>query len=531
MFGVIIVNKIFFLLILVVTTTYSQDTTKSQAFKANNPNISYRLNKLRYPSYPLISSYFLMDEATKGNPLAEHALGLEYLLGQGFPADTAKAVYWINKAAQTKLPPACFNLGLLYNYGIGVEWNPFEAYDYFKCAATLGMAEAEYVFGILHSSSLIVNRNLSETYKWVKLAAEQNYKPAIATLKELKKMKINFEQTDDIKVDSAKQSRKSEYVLADDKLVQSEYKLETFNFAEDSTVRTNTAEKFKEYILNDSTKLKAKLGLILPNDKDSTKSNIDSLKGFDLVKKAAFSGSPEAMMLLGKAYELGAFVPKDTVKAYSEFLHAYKLGVLRAGGILYNKANSQQFFDMLKEEIDKGNPEAMYVWAGMAALGFNYQITKEQAFGMLKKASQLKHIPSMVELGNAYFAGSQVKKDTAKAYYYWKKAAELGSAEAEIKINFNNLTNPNLSKKRKHNSFKKLMQFANKGSVIAQALLGLCYEQGIGVKINKAKAAEFYRMAALRGSESAYYSLKRMYDKIRPKGRKEFIIYESDLVN
>ncbi len=470
-----------------------------------------------------------MDEAKKGNPLAEHALGLEYLLGQGFPADTAKAVYWINKAASTKLPPACFNMGLLYNYGIGVAWDPFHAYDYFKCAAELGMPEAEYVFGVLHSSSLIVNRNLTETYKWVKLSAEQNYKPAIKTLKELQKMNIDFDnKTSADNIDTTKKTSKSEYVLADENLVQDEYKLETFNFKNDSTFKTNSAENFRRYIENDSTKLKSKLGIILSSEKDSLTAESDTLKGIKLIKQAAISGSPEAMMLLGKAYELGAFFPKDTVKAYAEYLHAYKLGALRAGGLLYSKANSQHFFDMLKKEIDRKDPDAMYVWAGMAALGFNFQITKEQAFAMLKNGAELNHIPSLVELGNAYFAGSQVKKDTAKAYQYWRKAAALGSSEAEIKINFSKLTNSTLPNSDKHKAVAKLKKYANKGSVMAQALLGLCYEQGIGVKTDKAKAAEFYRMAAQRGSQSAYYSLKRMYDKVRPKDRPEFQIFNDE---
>ncbi len=475
-----------------------------------------------------------MSEAKKGNPLAEHALGLEYLLGQGFPPDTAKAVYWINRAAETKLPPACFNMGLLYNYGIGFEWNPFKAYDYFKCSAELGMPEAEYVFGILHSYSLLVNKNLTITYKWVKAAAEQNYKPAINTLKELRKMNINFDDnsTSLSNRDTTGNSAKSEYVLADENLVQSEYKLETFDFAPDSSKKVNDAKAFKKYIDKSINKIKPKLGIISTNDKkDSLQTDLDSLKGFDLVRKAAQAGSPEALMLEAKAYELGAFLPKDTVKAFSDYLHAYRLGALRAGKLLYEKANSQQFFDMLKKQIDLDNPDAMYVWAGMAALGFNYQITKKQAFNILLRAAKLNHIPSLVELGNVYFTGSQAKKDTAKAYDYWEKAAKLGSTEAEIKINFNKLTQQNISKKTKKESVNKLKSFANNGSVIAQALLGLCYEQGIGVKIDKAKASDFYRMAASRGNESAYYSLKRMYDEIRPKDRPEFIIYEANGVN
>jgi TPR repeat protein len=531
--GDVILKRIFIIIVFSGIVILAQDSTKSQAFKANIPNNNYKLNQLRYPSYPLISSYFLMSEAKKGNPLAEHALGLEYLLGQGFAPDTARAVYWINKAAETKLPPACFNMGLLYNYGIGFDWNPFKAYDYFKCAAELGMPEAEYVFGVLHSYSLLVNKNLSVTYKWVKAAAEQNYKPAIKTLKELKKMNINFDEKSPSlhNRDTTGNAAKSDYVLADENLVQSEYKLETFDFAPDTSKNVNDAKAFKSYIEKDMKKIKSKLGIIPADNKDTLKSNPDSLKGFDLVRKAAEAGSPEALMLEAKAYELGAFLPKDTVKAFSNFLHAYRLGALRAGTILYEKANSQKFFDMLKKQIDLNNADAMYVWAGMAALGFNYQITKEQAFDILKRAAKLNHIPSLVELGNVYFSGSQAKKDTSKAYYYWGKAAKLGSAEAEIKIDFNKLTRQNITKEEKKKSVDKLKSFANKGSVLAQALLGLCYEQGIGVKIDKAKASDFYRMAASRGNESAYFSLKRMYDEIRPKDRPEFILFESNGVN
>ncbi len=69
-----------------------------------------------------------------------------------------------------------------------------------------------------------------------------------------------------------------------------------------------------------------------------------------------------------------------------------------------------------------------------------------------------------------------------------------------------------------------LQEFSNKGSVLAEAALANCYEEGIFVKIDKAKAARLYRQAARRGNEAAYNSLRKMYDSLRPPDE-EFQIY------
>jgi TPR repeat protein len=61
--------------------------------------------------------------------------------------------------------------------------------------------------------------------------------------------------------------------------------------------------------------------------------------------------------------------------------------------------------------------------------------------------------------------------------------------------------------------------------VLAQVALGYCYETGSGVVPSDSEAARLYRAAAQRGSQDAYYALKRMHDRIRP-ANKEFQIDE-----
>ncbi len=525
------ITAIIFVLFLAPIISNAQDTTISQAFKFNSPSQTYELNKKnRFPSHPLISSYFLVQEAKKGNPLAEHELGLRYLLGEGFEADTARAVYWIYKAAQSKLPPACFNMGLLLNQGIGVDWDPFAAYDYFKCAAKLGMPAAQYIFGVLHSYTMLVNKNLNETYKWVKLSAQQGFKPAIELLKDLRESGINFEETAEEYAESDTTSASaSSYVLMDDKSIKSNFGVTPIVFAQDTAIaKSNDKKKLEDFFNSSAKKLRSTLGYIPENDENENEETEDSLKGFNFIEKAAKAGSPEALLLLGKAYELGVEVPQDSVKATVCYIRGYRLGAMKAWSAIVEKANSEEFFDKLKKDIDNNNLDAMFVWANMRFLGFNFQITDKQAVEMLEKAAEENHVPSLIEAGKIYFTGKFAEKDKEKALSFWRKAASLGSVEAEVRIAFTALNDSDTSPKEKRAALKKLKLAANNGSILAQSLLGLAYEKGIGVMANKGKAAEYYRIAASRGNEAAYLSLRRMYDEIRPADREEFYIYEED---
>ena len=100
---------LYLLLFFIPLSTFAQDSTLSSAFKENLPNRKYPLIKPKYPSYPLMTGFLLTQEAKKGDPFAQHELGLRYLLGRGFAPDTILAVSWIKKAANQKLAAAQFN--------------------------------------------------------------------------------------------------------------------------------------------------------------------------------------------------------------------------------------------------------------------------------------------------------------------------------------------------------------------------------------------------------------------------------------
>ena len=108
--------------------------------------------------------------------------------------------------------------------------------------------------------------------------------------------------------------------------------------------------------------------------------------------------------------------------------------------------------------------------------------------------------------------------------YAWKEASELGSREAKVRIAFTNILDSTTTKENIVEAIKVLENASDEGSVLAETALGYCYEKGIGVKLSKGTAARYYRQASGRGNETAYNSLKKMYDEIRPD-KPEFQIY------
>ncbi|OGU53934.1 MAG: hypothetical protein A2V66_17015 [Ignavibacteria bacterium RBG_13_36_8] len=511
--------KFFLILLIFNAILFAQDTTVSQAFKPSKFLSAAPLIKVKYPSYPLRAGFALIKEANEGDPFAQHELGLRYILKQGFPADTAKGILWIKCAVDQGIPVAKYNYGILLNNGIGIEWDPFEAYKNFKAAAEFGMPESEFVFGLYFTDNFVVNRNLSEAYKWIKKSSDSGYEPAKEALKQFDRMGINAGKENENKDKSTKTSAKNLGLSESSILMEQEWELDFYEFEGDKSVVTSEDEKVKEIFAKNQKELKSLLGItqiLDPNFRDTS--------GVGLIRFAAESGSPEALLFLGRGHEKGIIVKKDIILAAVNYLRAFRLGSSKAAEQLIKLIRSENFFDQMKNRIDSGDTDAMYVWAGLVAIGFDFQLSEKQAFDLLVNASAKDNVYSLIEIGLCYYSGKLVEQDKQKALVYWNIASGKGSKEAAVRIALANLIESNTDSNLNDN-LSILNTASNQGSVLAQTALGYCYEKGIGVVKNKAVAARFYRYASQRGSETAYYSLKRMYDEIRPDGD-EFRIYE-----
>lgn len=489
-----------------VSINYAQDTTKSLVIKTNRPPAKYPLVKPLVYGYPLMAAYLLVQEANAGDPFAQHELALRYLFGKGFPADTTVAIKWLKKAVDKNLPYARFNYAIMLNNGVGSSWNPYLAFKNFKFAADFGMPEAEYAVGIFYTDNLVVNRDYNEAYRWIKKAADADLDYAKETLKKLKEsglVDISFDET-------IKEEETSSLIPPGSvSLIQQDWQLDYYNFESDSLDEEKGLENVQQLLNKNKNELKRIIGI-----SDSLSfSGLSDTSATALIDMASKSGSPEALYIAGMSNYKGIEQDTNYIKAASLFLRAFRLGFTSGAKQLITLVQSEKFFKDLKDSVDRGNADAMYTWAGLIAIGFDFQLTHQQAFDLLKKAEVQNHIASIIEIGLAYYSGSIVKKDKVKAFEYWDKAAELGSLEANVRLAFSLILE---TQKDINFQLSVLQGAADEGSVLAESALGYCYENGIGVQMDKAVAANYYRKASQRGNQAAFISLKKMYDSIRP---------------
>ncbi len=500
-------------LIFLNTLIFSQDSTKSLAFKKNRP---YKNNPYFYQpdlSYQILQQFKLVQLANSGDPLAQHELGLRLLTGDGIVADTVTAVYWIKKAASQKLTAAMHNYGIMLMNGWGTEWNPFSAYEYFFSAAEAGMSQAQYVVGILYTDNLIVKRDWNKSYYWIKKSSDGGFEPAKEVLSELGS-KVSNEFKDSVAQNKFSYSGSKDYKDEDiSGNIQPAVGLVFIDFnSETDTVR----ELSDNVLLNDLIRINNKLiNDSLKTVKDSSFFKNLSTSDLNIISKIAEAGSPEALTILGRLYQTGNSTGINLSLAAEYYIRATIIDSPRSAYLLWKLIREKDFFTTLSDGISFNDPTAQFVWYGLHKLGYDNRLTESDAIDLLEKSAAQNHLPAIIELGYNYYSGKYISQDKNKGIQLWNYAKDLKSIEANVRLavskildqkNFDDISE----------GLKVLQEAESKGSLLAQFALGYCYENGIGSGKLIQEAVKYYREAAQRGNQFAYQQLKRLYDNLRP---------------
>jgi TPR repeat protein len=485
-----------------------QDSTKSFAFKDNKPDSRPALFYQPDLAYRIWQQFNLIREANKGDPLAQHELGIRYLFGEGVEADTVKAAKWIKSAADHGVTAAKYNYAILLMNGWGTEWDPFKAFDYLKQSADEGMPQAQYAIGLLYTDNLVVKRNWGKAYNWISRSAEKGNKDARETLKEIRikvpeskidTSALNLSDADSMQGDQNNSTIKSSlglvYIDFEDVL---------------DSIPNITNRRLLEDLAHSGYTL---LSDTIKNSLNDT--NFVSISKFiPLITAAAEYGSPEALTFLGRLYESGIYYSRNILTAVEYYIRATRLDSPTASILLYKMQKSNMFFPLIKKESDAENPVALFDWYGLEILGLDHQIVFDDALKLLERSAAKDYSPALIELG-LYHYTSDHKQNLQKAFTLWKKASVLGSQEADIRMNAA-IVLDQLSNSVYTEQIKQLLSASEKGSVLAQAAIGFAYENGIGIQRSTPDAVKYYRDSAQRGNRFAYERLKALYDSVRP---------------
>jgi uncharacterized protein len=509
------INRILFvfaLLSVVSLPSRADEQSKSLAFKNQYiQNSPFTIKRYDYTAN-LVDAFMVVQKANSGDPIAQHDLGLRYLTGTDFIADTVKACYWIRKAADKHIIPAQYNYGILLNNGWGTAWNPFEAYRQFLSAAMRDMVEAKYVVGIFLTDNLVAPRNYPEAYRWIKAAADSGYAPAKDVLNEFARRgildKIHSSQHD------SQSSQPTSSVPSPS--VAPGLKPLFIDFSTDSVADPDERTLLKDALAKKSEEPGKESDTLPLPSLDSLNNHKTILSLYD----AADAGNPEALTMLGRSSEKGIGMKKDALQAALYYVRASRFDSPWASMLLWKMIHRDNFFDMMKREVDAGNPTAKYIWAMLITLDLDNQITEPQALKFLEDAAKQNSLPAAVELGLCLYTGRWVKPDKHRAIEILQHASEMGSKEAVLQlcaIELRDEENPANATEL----IQTLRQFTRNGSVLAESVLGYCYQIGRGVDKNITESVRLYRRAAARGSQIAYHALRTLYDNIRP-GDPEF---------
>lgn len=494
--------------------SFAQDTTRSLAFKDNKPVIKAPYFYRPDLGYQIWQQFKLTQEANSGDVLAQHELGLRYLLGDGVPADTVQAVYWIGKAAAQHLPSAMYNYAILLINGWGVDWNPFTAFKYFRLAAKAGMIQSQYVVGVLYTDNLIVKRDYNYAYYWIKKSSDAGYTSAKDVIKEIEP-KISDAIVDSIASIEDKRTTDSQREFSGDvdSNIASPVDLVFIDF---DTIGDTVTAISDSMLIRDIERMGLD-SLVSEMKIDSLKSlrELATNKNIGKLFELAENGSPEAQTIIGKLYQEGIYFKKNVISAAAYYCRALRLDSPKSPYLLWELSKSENFFNVLQNEAKKNNPEAEFVWYALTAVNFDNRIAGSDAMNLLQKAVSSDYIPAMIELGLNLYTGRFIQENKIEGLRLWRKAASLGSNEASIRLIsaefFDNTQTLNVK-----SAFTELKKASNNGSVLAQVTLAHCYQYGKGTTQKKSETVEYYRQAAQRGNQYAFRELKKLYDEIRP---------------
>jgi TPR repeat protein len=111
--------------------------------------------------------------AESGQPIAEHRVGVMYMLGQGVEKDSTEAIKWFSKAADQGQGESQHSLGLRYLWGDGVDKEPDKAAAWFTAAANQGIPDSATWLADMYWTGNGVAADPVEAYKWMILSGDK----------------------------------------------------------------------------------------------------------------------------------------------------------------------------------------------------------------------------------------------------------------------------------------------------------------------------------------------------------------------
>lgn len=436
--------------------------------------------------------FWYLKQAKQGHIVSQYWVGDMLDKGEDIEEDKEEAFSWFMKAAENGYAPAQYKLGCMYYNGIGIDVDRNKSFYWYLKSAEQGVVESQYWVGNMLDKGEGVKEDRKEAYNWYMKAAQQGHLNAQYKLK-VYFGEYNYKVVENNHFETLKE--KAEQGVEDAQLelgnmyengleVEQDYK-EALNWYMKAAelmsefavlkvgefylngygVEANSDEAFEWY-------MKAEQGWGSESAVDAMSDMVAEGKLEEFITRSEH-GDTDAQLKLGYIYENGIGVSADFQEALSWYMKAAEQGDSNGQynvGMMYRDS-------FYSEIIDQDHKEAVK-W--------------------LSKAAEQGHAAAQYFLGDMYLKGNGVKQNKYTAFEWFKKAADSGEALAilDLKSEFG------ITEDSEEAEIEVV-----RGNLLLE--LGNIYYNGLGVKKNYLKAAEWYHKAAEHGNKEA----KRLMEK------------------
>lgn len=231
----------------------------------------------------------------------------------------------------------------------------------------------------------------------------------------------------------------------------------------------------------------------------------DPKQGWQLIRKAAERGNPNAMYELGREYyysNYGTALPHDTIQGLVWMRKAADADTcnlraqLLAGVLCCNQGDTIHAIKYYARanEYSQNNP---------LLVEYYYKDWKPYL------------VDADLLLGYCHYYGKETPQNVNSAVKYWNHAAHLGDGEAAYYVGFRLLEGTevpqNIPQGIKYIQMAERLGYTNDYIPECQAYIGDCYMNGYNVERDSMKAIEWWKKAGEAGHAGAQYCLTCKY--------------------
>ena len=353
----------------------------------------------------------LRDAATAGDIQSQKKLAYAYFFGQGRKQNVDQAVYWFRKAADQGDADALYNLGVCSLFGYGVQENPYQAFEYFRESTAKGNAEAKLQMAKQLTSGIP--------------ARESHDNPVPELKPDLRRAERLLRELLQSTPESSEYKRELAAILLKRGSAALNGEIGLALHKEAVTILTQTA----------NTGDPAAMVLLADCFFGGFGCDLDEEKGFSLLKQAMEANFAEAAARAGYCCENGVGTAPDMNQAIAAYQIAADAGIpmaqTRLGEAkLFGNGTPEDLegaFKLFESAAQGGDAMGLYRVGYCLITGCGTKRDEIAGFEALQEAARREVAAAQVMLGDQYKAGAIVEEDPEAAYYWYDRAARLGS--------------------------------------------------------------------------------------------------------